>query len=171
MCYLSQLMYIDVLPESCCNPFVAWSSSCAPEHLPLEPSRLCALSATGAAQSARGLVKQLNISIKYPWRMMFGRSRNNYSNYSNYSNYKLKLKTTIIWDIWRWRGCWGITSLAPLDWPLRSRPVLQAAIQHLKDIAETFGSQWTVEHLLLRLRGLLDSHQRHSDCDFLPYCV
>ena len=27
----------------------------------------------------------------------------------------------------------------------------QAAIQHLKDIAETFGSQWTVEHLLPKL--------------------
>lgn len=27
--------------------------------------------------------------------------------------------------------------------------LVEAAIQHLKDIAETFGSQWTVEHLLL----------------------
>ena len=43
----------------------------------------------------------------------------------------------------------------------------QAAIQHLKDIAETFGSQWTVEHLLLRLRGLWDSpYDRRSN--FLP---
>lgn len=49
-------------------------------------------------------------------------------------------------------------------WPLRLFVLAQAAIQHLKDIAETFGSQWTVEHLLLRLRGLWDSH--HSD--FLP---
>eukprot|EP00913_Durusdinium_trenchii_P001106 g1014.t1 len=29
--------------------------------------------------------------------------------------------------------------------------VRQAAIQHLKDIADTFGSQWTVEHLLPKL--------------------
>merc|ERR1711920_853236 len=29
--------------------------------------------------------------------------------------------------------------------------VRQAAIQHLKEIADTFGAQWTVEHLLPKL--------------------
>eukprot|EP00438_Fugacium_kawagutii_P029449 Skav212641 [mRNA] locus=scaffold681:35295:55347:+ [translate_table: standard] len=38
---------------------------------------------------------------------------------------------------------------APAPW------TTEAAIQHLKDIAETFGSQWTVEHLLSDLTATL----------------
>ena len=102
------------------------------------------------------------ISMKSPRCTMSVRSENNYSKY-NQTTVKLQL-FEIFLDILRWWGCSGIVFPSPLALIL----VLQAAIQHLKDIAETFGSQWTVEHLLW---GNSESYCwipiNHSDSAFL----